>query len=62
MMFVDDVYLKSDEDEEKHKDLSILLHLNLALCYLRLDRAKLSRQEAQSALELAPQNPKALYR
>lgn len=53
-----------DEEEEKTKKDSLLLaaHLNLAMCYLKLNDSHLAAQQCDKALELDSDNVKALFR
>ncbi|XP_036145842.1 FK506-binding protein 59 [Monomorium pharaonis] len=52
-----------EDDLKKEKDsLLIAGHLNLALCYLKTNENLLARDECTKALELDPQNEKALFR
>ena len=36
---VDESHLKKDEDEEQAKEIRVTLHLNMAACYLKLNKA-----------------------
>lgn len=38
------------------------MHLNLALCYLKLDKVIDARHECEKVLEADPENVKALFR
>ncbi|XP_011692859.1 PREDICTED: FK506-binding protein 59 isoform X1 [Wasmannia auropunctata] len=52
-----------EDDLKKEKDsLLVAAHLNLALCYLKTNENLLARDECAKALELDPQNEKALFR
>jgi len=52
-----------EDDLKKEKDsLLVAAHLNLALCYLKTNENLLARDECTKALELDPQNEKALFR
>ena len=42
--------------------LGVAVDLNLALCYLKLERWDAARRSASRALEAEPENPKGLYR
>ncbi|CAE7923643.1 EMB2745, partial [Symbiodinium necroappetens] len=42
--------------------LGVAVDLNLALCYLKLERWDAARRSASRALEVEPENPKGLYR
>jgi len=55
--FEDDPSLK-----EERNSILIATHLNLALCYLKTNEPHLARDECTKALELDPQNEKALFR
>lgn len=56
----------SDFDEldvKKERDsILVAVHLNLALCYLKTNENGLAKNECIKALELDPQNEKALFR
>lgn len=50
-------------DLKKEKDnIALTTHLNLALCYLKTDQSFQAKEECTKALELDPQNEKALFR
>jgi len=52
-----------EDDLKKEKDsLLVAAYLNLALCYLKTNENLLARDECTKALELDPQNEKALFR
>lgn len=60
-------YLDSKSDFEddlvKERDnLVLTTHLNLALCYLKIDENILAKEQCTKALELDPENEKALFR
>lgn len=59
-------YLNDDsdfEDLKKEKDsLTLATHLNLALCYLKTEENLLAKEQCTKALELDPENEKALFR
>ncbi|XP_050454390.1 FK506-binding protein 59-like isoform X1 [Cataglyphis hispanica] len=60
-------YLDSKSDFEddlmKERDnLVLTTHLNLALCYLKIDENILAKEQCTKALELDPKNEKALFR
>ncbi|XP_070161464.1 FK506-binding protein 59 [Polyergus mexicanus] len=60
-------YLDSKSDFEddlmKERDnLALTTHLNLALCYLKIDDNILAKEQCTKALELDPENEKALFR
>lgn len=60
-------YLDSKSDFEddlvKERDnLALTTHLNLALCYLKTDENLLAKEQCTKALELDPENEKALFR
>ncbi|XP_078041970.1 FK506-binding protein 59kD isoform X2 [Augochlora pura] len=48
--------------EEKRDKLILSAHLNLALCYLKLDQNVEAKDQCNKALELSMGNEKALYR
>ncbi|XP_052008221.1 peptidyl-prolyl cis-trans isomerase FKBP4-like [Xyrauchen texanus] len=50
------------EEEEKAKALRLAAHLNLAMCYLKLQDPNLALENCDSALELNANNEKALFR
>ncbi|XP_071637978.1 FK506-binding protein 59 isoform X1 [Temnothorax longispinosus] len=51
------------DDLKKERDsLLVAAHLNLALCYLKTNENLLAKEECGKALELDPQNEKALFR
>lgn len=51
------------DDLKKERDsLLVAAHLNLALCYLKINENFLAKEECVKALELDPQNEKALFR
>lgn len=52
----------SEAEEVSVKDLQKAMHLNLALCYLKLNRNLDARNECNSVLEVDPDNEKALFR
>ncbi|XP_029177994.1 FK506-binding protein 59 isoform X2 [Nylanderia fulva] len=58
--------LNDDSDFENFKEnkdsLTLATHLNLALCYLKTDENLLAKEECTKALELDPENEKALFR
>lgn len=51
-----------DEDENLGQELCMTLHLDLALVYLKLNKPKKTCIHAARALDIEPENPKALYR
>lgn len=58
---------KPETDREKNlreqlKEMKLLGHLNLALCYLKLEKVKESLTECDSALAIDPKNTKAHFR
>ncbi|KAM9377243.1 peptidyl-prolyl cis-trans isomerase FKBP4 [Pholidichthys leucotaenia] len=52
----------SGEDETKAKTLQLAAHLNLAMCYLKLQEPKLAQEHCDKALEMDLSNEKALFR
>ncbi|XP_066999515.1 FK506-binding protein 59 isoform X2 [Anabrus simplex] len=50
------------EKEEERKALLLAGHLNLAMCYLKLDQFLEARNECDNALKLDPYNIKGLFR
>ncbi|XP_012695496.2 peptidyl-prolyl cis-trans isomerase FKBP4 [Clupea harengus] len=50
------------EDEEKAKALRLAAHLNLAMCYLKLQEHSQALENCDKALELDANNEKALFR
>ncbi|XP_060779255.1 peptidyl-prolyl cis-trans isomerase FKBP4 [Neoarius graeffei] len=50
------------EEEEKAKALRLAAHLNLAVCYLKLQEANPALENCNKALELDTNNEKALFR
>lgn len=50
------------EDEEKAKALRLAAHLNLAMCYLKLQEPSPALENCDKALELDANNEKALFR
>ncbi|KAF4091860.1 hypothetical protein AMELA_G00041350 [Ameiurus melas] len=50
------------EDEEKAKALRLAAHLNLAMCYLKLQEPSPALESCDKALELDANNEKALFR
>ncbi|XP_051725823.1 peptidyl-prolyl cis-trans isomerase FKBP4 isoform X1 [Ctenopharyngodon idella] len=50
------------EEEEKAKALRLAAHLNLAMCYLKLQEASSALENCDKALELDANNEKALFR
>ncbi|KAL6257206.1 hypothetical protein P5V15_012134 [Pogonomyrmex californicus] len=54
---------ENDPDLKKERDnLLIATHLNLALCYQKIDEPYLAKNECIKALEVDPLNEKALFR
>lgn len=54
-----------NEDEEQEaaaKDLRLSAYLNLALCYLKTNKNIEARNACTDALEISPNNEKALFR
>ncbi|KAE8296352.1 Peptidyl-prolyl cis-trans isomerase FKBP4 [Larimichthys crocea] len=52
----------SEEDEKKAKALRLAAHLNLAMCYLKLQEPNQALESCDKALELDASNEKALFR
>uniref|UniRef100_A0A8C6MDE2 peptidylprolyl isomerase n=1 Tax=Nothobranchius furzeri TaxID=105023 RepID=A0A8C6MDE2_NOTFU len=52
----------SEEDEAKAKALRLAAHLNLAMCYLKLQESNQAFENCEKALELDSSNEKALFR
>ncbi|XP_041652435.1 peptidyl-prolyl cis-trans isomerase FKBP4 [Cheilinus undulatus] len=52
----------SEEDEKKAKALQLAAHLNLAMCYLKLQEPNQALESCDKALELDASNEKALFR
>lgn len=52
----------SEEDEKKAKSLRLAAHLNLAMCYLKLQEPTQALESCDKALELDASNEKALFR
>lgn len=52
----------SEEDEKKAKALQLAAHLNLAMCYLKLQEPNKALEHCDKALELDASNEKALFR
>ncbi|KAM4572779.1 peptidyl-prolyl cis-trans isomerase FKBP4 isoform 1-T2 [Odontesthes bonariensis] len=50
------------EDEKKAKVLQLAAHLNLAMCYLKLQEPSLAFENCDKALEMDSTNEKALFR
>ncbi|XP_051512092.1 peptidyl-prolyl cis-trans isomerase FKBP4-like [Myxocyprinus asiaticus] len=50
------------EEEEKAKALRLAAHLNLAMCYLKMQEPNLTLENCDKALELDANNEKALFR
>lgn len=48
--------------ESEMNNLKLTTHLNLALCYLKTNEYLLAKESCDKALELSPQNEKALFR
>ncbi|CAL8081742.1 unnamed protein product [Orchesella dallaii] len=53
--------LEGDE-EELRKSLLLAAYLNQALCHLKLNEPVVAKRNADEAIELSPNNPKAFYR
>lgn len=52
----------SEEDEKKAKALRLAAHLNLAMCFLKLQEPNQAQENCDKALELDASNEKALFR
>lgn len=52
----------SEEDEKKAKTLQLAAHLNLAMCFLKLQEPNQALENCDKALELDASNEKALFR
>ncbi|XP_060891267.1 peptidyl-prolyl cis-trans isomerase FKBP4 isoform X2 [Labrus mixtus] len=52
----------SEEDEKKGKALRLAAHLNLAMCFLKLQEPNQALESCDKALELDESNEKALFR
>ncbi|KAM3869918.1 peptidyl-prolyl cis-trans isomerase FKBP4 [Diretmus argenteus] len=52
----------SGEDEKKAKALQLAAHLNLAMCFLKLQEPTQALENCEKALELDESNEKALFR
>lgn len=52
----------SEEDEKKAKALRLAAHLNLAMCFLKLQEPNQALESCDKALELDVSNEKALFR
>lgn len=52
----------SEEDEKKAKALRLAAHLNLAMCFLKLQEPNVALESCDKALELDSSNEKALFR
>uniref|UniRef100_A0A3Q3W3F5 peptidylprolyl isomerase n=1 Tax=Mola mola TaxID=94237 RepID=A0A3Q3W3F5_MOLML len=52
----------SEEDEKKAKALQLAAHLNLAMCFLKLQEPNQALENCEKALELDASNEKALFR
>ncbi|XP_017261748.1 peptidyl-prolyl cis-trans isomerase FKBP4 [Kryptolebias marmoratus] len=52
----------SEEDEKKAKALRLAAHLNLAMCYLKLQEPNHALENCEKALEMDSSNEKALFR
>ena len=51
-----------EEQQKKQKQLLTAMHLNKALCYLKINMNKEARKECNKVLEKDPENEKALFR
>lgn len=50
------------KDDLQSNNLMLTAHLNLGLCYLKTNEHILAKESCDKALELSPQNEKALFR
>ena len=50
------------EEKRKRDDLMLTAYLNMAACYLKLDKNLDAVHSCEKALEMEPRNEKALYR
>jgi molecular chaperone DnaK (HSP70) len=58
-----ELYDIKDEDTKKKKDeIALSCHLNISSCSIKLQMWRNALNNATSALDLSPQNPKALFR
>lgn len=55
-------FLIDPELDEEIKSLNLAAHLNLALCYLKIDETFDAKNSATEALKIDPNNVKALFR
>uniref|UniRef100_UPI00358FF3F3 peptidyl-prolyl cis-trans isomerase FKBP4-like n=1 Tax=Myxine glutinosa TaxID=7769 RepID=UPI00358FF3F3 len=60
--WLDHEYAMSEDEDRTSKALLLAAHSNLALCYLRLGEPILAAESSDKALELDPNNEKALFR
>uniref|UniRef100_A0A8C4Q180 peptidylprolyl isomerase n=1 Tax=Eptatretus burgeri TaxID=7764 RepID=A0A8C4Q180_EPTBU len=60
--WLDNEYAMSEDEDRTSKALLLATHSNLALCYLRLGEPVLAVQSSDKALQLDPNNEKALFR
>lgn len=60
--WIEDHSYADDKDESLGQKLRLTLHLDLALVNLKINKPKKTCIHAADALELEPENPKALYR
>lgn len=54
--------LKDEENKKKKDEIALSCHLNISSCSIKLQMWRNALNNATSALELSPQNPKALFR
>lgn len=60
-------YLENEKDfddnlKTEQNNLLLTTHLNLALCYLKINQNLLAKKSCDTAIELSPQNEKAFFR
>jgi tetratricopeptide (TPR) repeat protein len=54
--------IENEEDKQEVTKLKVTCHLNMAACYLKMEKEKEAIQECSSALKIEPNNVKALFR
>lgn len=54
--------VKEEENKKKKEEIALSCHLNIASCSIKLQMWRNALNNATSALDLSPQNPKALFR
>jgi len=50
------------EEVDKHDKMKLALHLNLAICFLKINRYNKALDNAESALKIDSKNVKGLFR